>query len=295
MSISSPTTSRNALLAARRASNLRVVGGGAPLSAAELSAVARAIFDRQGLTGRDLAIRAEQLVLGFTPSTTGLGSAVSQVRARAAGITLAAPVARKPVSTKAGGSRVSLSIQGARMGAPTGPVQAGIFGSIGKFLGGAIGGFIRGGPIGAIRGGIGGVTGGGRSMPGTGRPTAFAGPQQAPPITPVTINPPFGGPPGAGVTFFPGPGQAAPAPPGPPIMMNGAGPAVAGARAPGIHLNKTSYFLRSGTFVPAGTKWVKNRRRNSLNPRALSRSIARVEGFKKATKRASRITIRKKC
>jgi hypothetical protein len=63
----------------------------------------------------------------------------------------------------------------------------------------------------------------------------------------------------------------------------------------GYHWNKSDYFLMDGTFVPKGTKIVKNRRRNSLNPRALDRAIGRVSGAKKASKKLSRITIRSSC
>lgn len=68
-----------------------------------------------------------------------------------------------------------------------------------------------------------------------------------------------------------------------------------GGKVSGYHLNKSSYFLMDGTFVAQGTKWVKDRRRNSLNPAALSRSIARVKGAKTAAKKLSDITIRKTC
>jgi hypothetical protein len=63
----------------------------------------------------------------------------------------------------------------------------------------------------------------------------------------------------------------------------------------GYHTNKTAYFLKDGTFIPKESRWVKNRRRNPLNPRAASRAIGRLESLKKATARFSRITIRKKC
>lgn len=63
----------------------------------------------------------------------------------------------------------------------------------------------------------------------------------------------------------------------------------------GYHLNKTSYFLQDGTFVPAQSRWVKNRRRNPLNPRALSRSIGRIKSFKKAVDVARDITVRDRC
>lgn len=64
----------------------------------------------------------------------------------------------------------------------------------------------------------------------------------------------------------------------------------------GFHPNKTSYFLKNGTFVPEGSKCVKNRRRNALNPRAASRAISRLESAKKAVSRLDRISIKcKRC
>lgn len=61
----------------------------------------------------------------------------------------------------------------------------------------------------------------------------------------------------------------------------------------GYHANKSSYFLKDGTFIPKGSIWVKNRRRNPLNPRALSSSMARITSFKGAASKAGLITIRK--
>lgn len=46
--------------------------------------------------------------------------------------------------------------------------------------------------------------------------------------------------------------------------------------ASGFHPNKTSYFLKDGTYIEKGTVCVRNRRRNPLNPRALDRSMARI-------------------
>jgi len=63
----------------------------------------------------------------------------------------------------------------------------------------------------------------------------------------------------------------------------------------GYHVNESDYFLKDGTFVPAGSRWVKNRKRNPLNPQAASKAIGRIESLKRATARFSRITIRKKC
>lgn len=48
----------------------------------------------------------------------------------------------------------------------------------------------------------------------------------------------------------------------------------------GFHPNKSDYFLRDGTFVAKGSKFVKNRRRNPLNPRALRRAISRIDAGK---------------
>lgn len=67
----------------------------------------------------------------------------------------------------------------------------------------------------------------------------------------------------------------------------------------GYHVNKTEYWVKdkdgNWTFVPKESRWVKNRRRNPLNPRAASKAIGRLESLKRATARFSRITIRKKC
>jgi len=60
----------------------------------------------------------------------------------------------------------------------------------------------------------------------------------------------------------------------------------------GYRLNKSSYFLKNGQFVPEGTKLVKVRRRNFANGRALRRSIGRVQGFERLVK-SSRKSLRK--
>jgi len=64
---------------------------------------------------------------------------------------------------------------------------------------------------------------------------------------------------------------------------------------PGYHWNKSDYFLRSGEFVPAGSRSVRNRKRNPMNPRATSNAITRVKGAKRFAASLSNITIRKKC
>jgi len=45
----------------------------------------------------------------------------------------------------------------------------------------------------------------------------------------------------------------------------------------GFHLNKSSYFLRDGTFVERETKFVRNRRLNNANGRAQNKAIVRLE------------------
>jgi len=63
----------------------------------------------------------------------------------------------------------------------------------------------------------------------------------------------------------------------------------------GYHLNKSAYFLMSGEFVPEGSRYVRNRKRNPANARATSRAISRVTGAKRYAQSLSRISIRKKC
>jgi len=145
----------------------------------------------------------------------------------------------------------------------------GLFGAIGgalKTVARGAAGFFAGGPAGAaaavIPGLIGGGGGGGIAPPGG-------------------VVAPVPGVRGAIQRAIPG-GQTG-------YMVEG------GMPLKGYRANKTSYFLKDGTFVPAGTRWVKIRRRNSLNPRALSRAMSRLEGAKKASKSISRISIRKKC
>lgn len=68
-----------------------------------------------------------------------------------------------------------------------------------------------------------------------------------------------------------------------------------GPPGPGYHLNKSGYYLQDGTYVAPQSVWVKNRRRNPLNPRALDRAIGRISSAKNASKKLSRITVRKAC
>jgi len=61
----------------------------------------------------------------------------------------------------------------------------------------------------------------------------------------------------------------------------------------GYHLNKSDYFLKSGEYVPEGSRYVRNRKRNPANARATSRAISRVVGAKRYAKSLSRVSIRK--
>lgn len=61
-----------------------------------------------------------------------------------------------------------------------------------------------------------------------------------------------------------------------------------GAQCPkGYHPNKTSYFLNDGTFIAKGSRCVKYRRMNVLNPRALRKGIRRGKGAIKLLRKTS--------
>jgi len=62
---------------------------------------------------------------------------------------------------------------------------------------------------------------------------------------------------------------------------NGAG---GGGCQSGFHLNKSNYFLIDGTFVPRGSRCVKNRRRNQFNRSAALKSASRLKSLGKGMK-----------
>jgi len=138
---------------------------------------------------------------------------------------------------------------------------------------------------GGIKGAVAGFAGGGRQPP---MPTGAPG--SGMPINFPTFGP--NGPrtkkPGIGAAFertFPGGASG--------FFENGNGGAA--CVSAGYHPNKSDYFLKSGEFVPAGSRMVKNRKRNPANARATSRAISRVTGAKRYAASLSRISIRKKC
>jgi hypothetical protein len=151
----------------------------------------------------------------------------------------------------------------------------GIFGSIGRAIGGIVG----------MVPGVGSIVGGGI--------TAIANkfdPIKAPQLPGMLPRSPFQQ--GPQFPVVPAPGSRAARerlfPGGQSGYMVQGGPSMSG-----YHYNKADYFLRDGTFVPAGTKLVKNRRRNPANSKATNRAISRVAGAKKHAQTLSRITIRK--
>lgn len=141
-----------------------------------------------------------------------------------------------------------------------------------------------GGLIGAIKGGVGSLFSGGNPITGaiSGAVSGFKGKSRpAPPALPAprTIAAPVTRTPGVG-------GAVARAIPGGSTGYQVAVPAN-GKPPSGFHWNKSDYFLRDGTFVPAGTKLVKNRRRNPANPRALDRAIGRLNSAKRLQSKLS--------
>jgi len=172
---------------------------------------------------------------------------------------------------------MSGAIKGAKMGVtvPTPNLaqgDPGLFGGIvGAFKGGA-GAFIRGGNpfVGAARGAARGF----RGRPSVSAPSDLLRERQLAPLPlPATFRPPT---PGVGMT---GPVRTMAAPVAP-TAVGATGTAVAVVQPKGFHLNKSDYFLKSGAFIAKGTRWIKNRRRNPLNPRALRRAISRIDAGK---------------
>jgi len=180
----------------------------------------------------------------------------------------------------------------------------GFFGDIFRGIKGAVGG-ITGGPLGMLAGGARGFMGG-RQPP---IPTAGPGAVPLDPLrgTMAQIRARTGASEAqvhaaisekaemklrGGRTFFGAEGGL------PPITFGGTRVAAemgAMMGGPGYHLNKSSYFLMSGEFVPEGSRMVKNRKRNPANARATSRAISRITGAKTYAKSLGRISIRKKC
>ena len=118
-------------------------------------------------------------------------------------------------------------------------------------------GLLIGGPVGAVVGGL--LSGGGSPAP-------------TPKIQPPALAPPPGSI--GGAIAFPG---------GTTVSMAGVLPSAgpAGVAPSGYHLDKKTR-----------TRWVRNRRMNVANPRALRKAMRRVQGFEKLAKRTIQFTRR---
>ncbi len=178
------------------------------------------------------------------------------------------------------------SVRAIPRGTPAG--DPGIFGDIFRGITGAVGGLISGGPISAISGAIKGFTGSGTG-PGATQPAL-----PAPWLPPMGTTLPFvqAAPqvkePGARAAierFFPG-GETG--------MMDDPRYRAGKPSQAGWHWNKTGYYLKTGEYVEAGTRQVRNRKMNPLNPSAIKAGIRRLGRAKTAAKDINRITIRAK-
>lgn len=177
------------------------------------------------------------------------------------------------------------SVRAIPRGAPMG--DPGFFGDLWGGIKGAATGLVTGGPLGLIGGAIGGFTGAGQTSP-----------TQAPTLPPMIA--------------LPRNIQEPPRPNGrPPTMAERGQMIVPGGRTGyeamteeqqragkqaggGFHWNKSGHFLKSGEYVYPGTKLVRNRKMNPLNPSAVKSSMKRLGRAKTAAKDINRVTIRKK-
>jgi hypothetical protein len=171
----------------------------------------------------------------------------------------------------------------------------GLFGSIFKGITGAVGGFITGGPAGAITGAAKGVISSMQPKPiSVAKVSPFAvatrggmfptpPPQGTPGFSGVSV----GGPSGVRIgTSTPAPVvmRAAPGVGAAPYAGAPLSAAASGAcQLRGYHLNHHAYYDSKG-YHPEQSVCVKNRRRNPLNPRALSRAMSRVKSAQRAVR-----------
>jgi len=118
-------------------------------------------------------------------------------------------------------------------------------------------GFLIGGPVGAVIG---------AASSGAGQAVGPPAPALAPP--PGSIG---------GAVTFPGGTRVAVAG----VIPHAGAPGMAGHTPAGFHLDKKTR-----------TRWVRNRRMNVANPRALRKAMRRVQGFEKLAKRTISFTRR---
>lgn len=186
---------------------------------------------------------------------------------------------------------MSLAMRQARYSAVGDP---GLFGFIGKALGtvAKIGGAIVPGIGGTVLKTVGNVLVPTKSV-SMAKATAA---QSLPVLRSSNTQPYFAGLPssppvlkaGSGVSIGPGGVQIGSYAPQLPAQSGTSGALVgSGAGTPctaGYHYNKTAYYTKRYGVVEKGSVCVKNRRRNPLNPRALSRAMSRVKSAQKAVK-----------
>jgi len=198
---------------------------------------------------------------------------------------------------------MSLAVKYARKSQHRG--DPGLFSWVGKAIGGVakLAGNILPGPLGLVAKGVGGL------LAGNGKPQnpSIAAKPLPASMLPVLYNQPAAGagqfaaqPQGDQYGIINIGGSQIPALPYGPgnQTQSGAGamiPATNGACPSGYHRNKVGYFSKKSGWVAAGSVCVKNRKRNPLNPRALSRSISRIHSAKNAAAFLSRVSIREKC
>lgn len=154
-------------------------------------------------------------------------------------------------------------------------------------IGAGLTGFAQGGIGGALSGIGGALSGGGTPLPtttptlpggaaaGTGHGISSTGTGGGGCVTVLGQQFCLGGSVGGGSGFTAGGGT------GVAVGGMGGGGAAGSCATRGHHYNKRGYWTKQG-YVAPGSKLVKNRRRNPLNPRALSHSLVRLTGFQRA-------------
>lgn len=164
----------------------------------------------------------------------------------------------------------------------------GIFGAIWGGIKGAVGGLMTGNPLAVIGGAVKGAVQGGMNTPVLRTPAGIGTSLALPLSTPSILRINQTSMPGTGRSFF---GGVGPDNPGAVAQVSrNVGLTSAPQGYSGYHLNKTGYWVNGSDLIPGahyvapGTKWVRNRRSNPLNPHALSRSLRRMSGFARATK-----------
>lgn len=176
-----------------------------------------------------------------------------------------------------------MAIRYARLGGAGVPMRRGnmgdpgFFSFIGKALGTVAGvaGSVLPGPLGTLAKGVSAVL--------TPKPVSIAKSSTMLAL-PQGASPPIGsgvsiGPGGVQIGTFGSPAPAYPTSAGPLVGQ----PSTA-VCASGYHHNKTTYYTKKYGVIAKGTVCVRNRRRNPLNPRALSRAMSRVKSAQKAVR-----------